>query len=207
MLNGVYKKCQNRTKTLLKNEQVTLSFDGWSNIHKEPVVCVVATTSNGDAYLIDSVTTGSESHTAENLKFVAEQALNKGINEYEFQVVGFVTDNTGNVSKLRRTLASGESLEDVQMLGCGAHVLNLLEKDFKSKDISNKILQVCKFFRNHHQPAAWLKEKSSKVLVLPSEVRWNSMYDCLSIYLELWPVLMQIIETQRPNIPNDIYVI
>ena len=80
LLNGVYKKCQNRSKALLKNEEITLNLDGWSNIHKEPVVCVAATASNSDAYLIDSVNTGSESHTAENLKVVAEQALNKGIN-------------------------------------------------------------------------------------------------------------------------------
>ena len=138
-MNGAYKKCKNRTETLLKNEQVTLSWDGWSNIRKEPVVCVATTTSNSDAYFIDSVNTGSESHTAENLKVVAEQALNKGINEYEFKIVGLVTDNTGNVSKLRRTLACGESFEDVQMLGCGAHILNLLAKDLKQKMLPTKL--------------------------------------------------------------------
>ena len=139
-----------------------MSLDGWSNIHKEPVVSVATTTSNGDAYLIDSVYTGSEPHTAENSKVIAEQAWNKGINEHEFKVVGFVTENTGNVSKLRRTLACGESFEDVQMLGCGADALNVFAKDFKTKDITNKMVQVCKFFRNHHRPEAWLKRKSSE---------------------------------------------
>ena len=102
------------------------------------------------------------------------------MNEYEFQIVGFLTDNTGNVSKLRRTLASGESFEDVQMLGCGAHVFNLLDKDFKSKDVSDKIVQVCNFFRNHHQPAAWVKEKSSEVSWQKNEPHSSSLLKLLS---------------------------
>ena len=190
---------------MLEKEQVTISLEGWSNTHNEPIVCVAATTSNGDTFPIDSIKTADEPHTAENLQKLAENAINKGVSDFGFKVVGSVTDNTGNVANLRRNLSMEENYKDVHMFGCGAHVLNLLAKDFKNKTICEKVMSIAKYFRNRHQPAAWLKEKLCKKLILPSEVRWNTIHDCLAVYLELWPCLMQIVEEYRNSFPNDIY--
>ena len=44
-----------------------------------------------------------------------------------------------------------------------------------------------------------------KKLILPSEVRWNTIHDWPAVYLELWPCLMQIVEEHRNSFSNDIY--
>ena len=37
-------------KTTLAGKWVTLSLDGWTNVNNESLVCIAATTTNGDAY-------------------------------------------------------------------------------------------------------------------------------------------------------------
>ena len=45
---------------------------------------------------------------------LAENEINKGVSDFGFKVVGFVTDNTGNVAKLRPNLSMEENYKDVQ---------------------------------------------------------------------------------------------
>ena len=98
---------------ILKDEHVTLSLDGWSNVHNQPIVCVAATTSQGETYLVDSVDTKDNSHTAEYLQTLAESAVENSESTFKFKVVGFVTDNTGNVTKLRRNLQNSPVCSDI----------------------------------------------------------------------------------------------
>ena len=43
-------------------------LDGWSNIHNEPIICITVTTSSGHIYLVDTVDTSGQPHTARALK-------------------------------------------------------------------------------------------------------------------------------------------
>ena len=104
LLEKVHDNCVQKASGILKDEHVTLSLDGWSNVHNQPIVCVAATTSQGETYLVDSVDTKDNSHTAEYLQTLAESAVENSESTFKFKVVGFVTDNTGNVTKLRRNL-------------------------------------------------------------------------------------------------------
>ena len=42
--------------------------------------------------------------------------------------------------------------------GCAAHWLNLLGQDITPKTIIKHVVEVHKYFRNHHAPSAWLKK-------------------------------------------------
>ena len=132
-------------------------------------------------------------------------AVENSESTFKFKVVGFVTDNTGNVTKLRRNLQNSPVCSDISMYGCGAHILNLLGKDLQNKSVIDNVVTINKYFRNHHLPKAWLNEKHSKVLYLPSEVRWNTVFKCLDSYIEAWPHMMSVVEEHREEVSSNIY--
>ena len=72
-------------------------MDGWSNVHNETLVCMAATTTSGETFLIDCVDTKDNSHAAEYLESIAKDGIKKRVEKFQFKVCGFVTENTGNV--------------------------------------------------------------------------------------------------------------
>ena len=52
--------------------------------------------------------------------------------------------------------------------------------------------------------AVWYKAASSKALVMPQDVRWNTMSDCLASYLWNWPIILQVCEKHRGEIVINI---
>ena len=81
----------------------------------------------------------------------------------------------------------------------------MLAKDLTIKDVVDKVINVVKYFRNHHLPNVWFRDKSGTQLIPPTEVRWNSVLDCLKFYLGKWATIMAIAEEHRAEIFNDIY--
>ena len=65
LLEEVYLDCEEYFKESLCNKTICLAMDGWSNVHREPIVCVTATVDR-KVYLIDSIDTQAERHTGEN---------------------------------------------------------------------------------------------------------------------------------------------
>ena len=204
LLNAVNEECQEIAKKALKDELVTLSLDGWTNVNNEPIVCIACTTCKGDTFLISTVDTSGNSQTAEYLEKLVQEAVELNTLKYGFKVVAFVTDNTGNVTKLRRNLRDSTIFETIFMYGCSTHILNLFAKDLNMPAVVSKIVEVNKYFRNHKNPSAWLKEKGAKKLQLPSDVRWYSIVQTLTSYLEAWADLLNIVDGHRDEIPNDI---
>ncbi|KAI6647090.1 hypothetical protein LOD99_8927 [Oopsacas minuta] len=114
----------------LKEKNVSMMLDGWSNIHNEPVVCVLET-SDGDSYLTETVDTSGHAYTAEYLQEVATSAIISTEQRYSCNVGTFVADNASNMVKMRRQLRSDSVTTDTNIIsyGCSAHYLNLLAKD------------------------------------------------------------------------------
>ena len=84
----------------LKEKTVCLGLDGWSNVHNEPIICATATTDSGQVYLVDTVDTSSESHTADYLEKVASASMKKAQENFGCQVGSIVTDNAANVAAM-----------------------------------------------------------------------------------------------------------
>ena len=206
LLEKVHKNCEKRAKAKLSGKEVTLSLDGWSKVHNEPLVCKAATTTSGESFLIDCVDTKDNTHTAEYLESVSNDGIKKGVQKFQFKVCGFVTDNTGNMKKIRANLQQDQNnFKDVLMFGCGAHILNLLAKDLTIKAVVDKVISVVKYFRNDHLPNAWFREKSGTRLTLQTEGRSNSVLDCLKSHVGIWATIMAIAEEHRAEICNVIY--
>mgnify|MGYP000117808826 CR=1 FL=1 len=193
LLNYIFEEERSKLCNIVGSEIVCLGFDGWSNIHNEPIVCVTITTSKGDIYLID---TSGNPHTADYLAHVTASSIIKCETETKCKVRSVVTDNAGNVTKMRQILEHNDDL-DLITYGCSAHVLNLLSHDFQMPDVTKHVISVVKYFRNNHFANSCLRQCGSSKLVLPSEVRWNSMVDCLESYISNWAHILKTCEENR----------
>lgn len=61
-----------------------------------------------------------------------------------------------------------------------------------------------KYFRNTHFAAAKYKQAGGKALVMPQDVRWNTLADCLESYIGNWHILSKICTDNRAAINSDI---
>ena len=79
--------------------------------------------------------------------------------------------------------------------GCSSHLLNLLEQDITPQQIINPVIDVSKYFRNHHTPGALLSEFSNQGAVkpqIPGATRWNSLLECIKIFNKNRPFYLMI---------------
>ena len=130
LLDTAHKNSLTNCSGLLYDQSVTMSIDGWNNVHYEPVVCATVTTMNSNIYLADTIDTSSHSHTSDYLVDVAVNFGNKCEKQFGCKVSSVVTDKAENVSKM-------ETRDDVGviMYGCSAHMLNLLAQDLAIPNI------------------------------------------------------------------------
>lgn len=64
--------------------------------------------------------------------------------------------------------------------------------DLDIPHVKSHVVQIVKYVRNTHLPAARYKEAGGKKLLMPVETRWNSVYDYLEFCLQNWPILASI---------------
>jgi len=83
-------------------------------------------------------------------------------------------------------------------------LLYLLAKDLEIPNIKEQVVQVVKYFRNNHFAAAAYKSNDGPRLIMPQEVRWNTMADCLESYSKHWPILMTICERKCDKTDSSI---
>lgn len=95
-------------------------------------------------------------------------------------------------------------MPDLIEYGCSAHQLNLLAKDLEIPIVTEHILKVIKYFRNKHLPAGLYKETEGTKLLMPQEVRWNTMNDAISSHMSNRGRLIQLCQDHRAEIDLDI---
>ena len=201
----VHAECEKEAACLLENKLVTNNLDGWSNVNQEPIICVSASTTIGDIYLLETIETGANAHDANYLQQIAQENK-KSEEKFKFKVCGFVTDNASNVSKMKKQMEQNEDTGDMFFYGCSAHLLTLLAGDLKIPNVVDRVNSLVKYFKFTHKPHGWLKEKGSNKLKLPNDVLWNSVCYTLISYVNCWPNLLSIEEQEhRSEIKPEIY--
>ena len=204
LLNEIFEEEKSNCFNKLSGQSVCMSLDGWSNIHNEPIICVVLTAEDGNSVLLESIDTSGHPHTADYLAELAINSINKCKNEYNCKVTSIVTDNASNMVSMKKKITESSNYPIITY-GCSAHLLSLLSKDLEASQIKEHIVHIVKYFRNTHLPNAWYKEKGGKKLVLPQDVRWNTLSDCLEIYVNEWPKLLLICEEHKDQIDPVIF--
>lgn len=116
LLDTVYKNTLSSMENDLKNKTVCMSIDGWSNVHHEPVICIVVTdVLDNSVHLIKTIDTTDNRHDATYLLEVAIDGIRACL-ELGCKVTSLVTDNAANMNRMRQDLAQAETdvpVEDV----------------------------------------------------------------------------------------------
>ena len=111
--------------------------------------------------------------------------------KYRCHVHNIVRDNASSMKKMRRLLKAYN--DDLIVYGCFSHYLNLLGQSLASQVIIKHIVDVQKYFRNHHTPSAHVTEFSNSVKPqLPGDTGWNSQLTCIETFIWNWPAYLSI---------------
>lgn len=199
LLTEVYNEEKSKCFKSLSGSSVCLSLDGWSNVHNEPIICATVTTENGKSFLIDTIDTSGKPHTSAYLTDLAIDLIKSLKRDHNCVVSSIVTDNAANMNAMRKKIQESTEMS-VITYGCAAHILNLFCKDLEVQNIKEHVVFVVKYFRNNHFASAAYAKEGGKKLVLPNDVRWNSLADCLQVFIESWPKLLKISEDYKKEI-------
>ncbi len=113
-------------------------WDGWCNIHNDPIVAsCVSCEDNG--YFIDATDKDTTSKTAQNCKEMLKESKTFAETTNACKMKSVVTDNTKNVEHMRKDLEE----EEPKMItyGCLAHWLNLLDHDLTPAQIVKHVVR------------------------------------------------------------------
>lgn len=202
LLDKVYDKECEKSVVDLEGKTVCMSLDGWTNVSNEPVICASVTVHTSEntssVYLVDTIDTSGHPHTSDYLKGIATRSIETAEHKYKCKVGSFVTDNAANVAKMRSELLKDDEYNLISY-GCSAHILNLLAKDLEIGNIKEHIVKIVKYFRNNHTTSAAYKAAGGSTLIVPQDVRWNTLSDCLEGYLNNWPILVSVCDGEKRN--------
>lgn len=203
LLDKVADEVDNEIKMQLGNElsSITLVQDGWSNIKNDPIIATSIHTGQG-SFLLNAKDCESNQKTAKYCAECAKESITMCEEKFGKKVFAVCTDSESKMVKMRQLLT--DDLPDLLTYGCSAHYLNLLEVEVTPQTIIKHIVEVHKFFRNHHQPHGWLREKGGRMPQLPNSTRWNSQQECVSTFIENYSKYVEIITEHLREIPANI---
>lgn len=185
LLDACYDKLLTDLEQQTLSGHLCISSDGWSNTHGEPIINYMGKCSTGETYFLESVATGTTSHSAQyiltDLKRVIDKKIAKGI-----EVSGVTTDNTNTNKRVWKDLE--EAYPWMFFQGCVCHGFHLLVKDILENssevmDVVEITKDIILFVFRHHKVLCELKERRSvdKVgnLEKPSATRWGRILKSL----------------------------
>lgn len=202
LLDTVTAELQIQMGAELQGKSATLVQDGWSNIHNEPVIATCLQVEN-KSFLLDSYDCGSMAKTADNCKELCLKSMKMAQEKYGCTVRSIVTDNAKNMERMRHALKSEDN--DLIVYGCSAHWLNLLGEDLTPSAVMKHVVEIQKFFRNHHKPNAWLADCSDSIKPqIPGETRWKSQLMCLDSFIKNRSCYMKVVQDHEEDIDGTI---
>ena len=132
------KLCEDMKKTL-DGQSTTLVQDGWSNCHNDSIVASCLQVGS-KSYLVGSHDTGSLSKTAENCKTLSQASIDPTETDFNCTVTSVITDNASTMVKMRQGLLEDDP--NLVVVGCSAHLLNLLGDDITPSAITKHVKEI-----------------------------------------------------------------
>jgi len=204
LLDKIHNEIMDQTQSELKGKTVTLMQDGWSDVHNTPIIANVLSTGES-SYFLSTIDSGCNVKSADYCLKVAKEAIEEAATKFNCKVRSFVSDNEKKMVLMRKKLSELYNDEKFISYGCASHYLNLVgEEIFKVKnirDLITNIIEIQKYFRNHHCAGAWLKNcEGSCKPQLPGETRWNSQLKCLETFIRNRKFYLQIVDEHEKEI-------
>ena len=147
-------------------------------------VIAISIHTGSKSYFLNAVDTGANKKTASFCAELFQLAISEAEAKFDCRTIGVVTDNEKKMESMRRKLCEVDN-SLITYKGCSSHLLNLLGQDVTPQQVINPIVDVSKYFRNHHTPGALLSQFSEQGAVkpqIPEVTRWNSQLECIRIY-------------------------
>ncbi|XP_046332731.2 E3 SUMO-protein ligase ZBED1-like [Haliotis rufescens] len=201
IIPDMYKDAKQRVaEKLSEAEQVALTTDGWTSCATDSYLTITSCHLSVNWEIINFVLQTrvlNESHTAENISEVLNDAVKEWKLPTTFGYPPVTTDNAANVTK---AIALCESVLHVP---CLAHTINLaVQKSLKVKRVSHvlaKIRRIVAFFHRSPKASAMLKDKALLLslpghdLIIDVVTRWNSAYDMMTRFLEMQCAVLTVL--------------
>ncbi|KAK1931762.1 hypothetical protein P3T76_012694 [Phytophthora citrophthora] len=168
----------------VKGKKCTLATDAWTDVNGKSVINYVLICGE-DTYLLETVYTGSTSHSAAFLAADIKRVITAAL----FTTI--VTDNTTANQLVWQTLQP--ECPQIFFHGCISHVIHLVVKDLVSmlpwlKVLKENCRKLVRFFKKHQQLWAELRHlqllEGKNTLVLPADTRWGTIEKCLASVLD-----------------------
>ena len=102
-----------------------MSQDGWSNIHREPIIATCLHIP-GKTFLHDAVDVGDVTKDAEYCANLAKTSIEAAERNYGCIVIGFVSDSESKMVKVQEILQEWRG-KDFIVYPCSAHYVNLAQ--------------------------------------------------------------------------------
>ena len=181
LLDKVYEEITEEVIHYLCEKEVVVLQDGWSTNKNQPVIAHSLTARN-KIFFTNTVSTGTESKTADFCQSLLEKEIQDSEGKYHCKVIGCVTDNCSVMALMRRNMSTKHP--DLYFYGCNSHLLNLIGRDMTPSELKTKVVKVQTYFRNHHYESASLAEKHGTRPILPGDTRWNSEIDAFDYFIK-----------------------
>ncbi|KAB7505807.1 hypothetical protein Anas_00753 [Armadillidium nasatum] len=187
LLDIAHNEVENNLKCQLNEVEgkvcITLCMDGWSSVKNDPIIATSMHTGK-QSFLLSTIDSGSDKKNAEYCLKCLKEAVDEVKEKYNSKVFAFCSDNEAKMKLLKEKMKEDDELKTIISYGCSAHYINLLEQEVTPNSILKYIIQIQKFFRNHHQPHGWLKEKGGLMPQIPNDTRWNSQQACINTFIQ-----------------------
>ena len=202
LLNKISDTITTKMKSDIQGQTVTLIQDGWSDIHNTPVIA--SSIHTGDkSYFLSAVDTGANKKTKDYCASLANEFIIETSEKFNCSVQGLVTDNEKKMESTRAAVK--ETHPNIVVYGCGAHWANLLAQELTPSKVMCQLVEISKYFRNHHIPGALLADIEGSVKPqLPNDTRWSSQLNCLDTYIRNRPFMLLLIAQHEELIDSRI---
>lgn len=180
-LDVVNQKLEESCSTVLKNQPVNMSFDGWSNIKSEPILTGSITMDNGVLIVLiaKSVDTSGQQHTSINMKSILKVNITQTQNKFNCVVRSVCTDDARNMALMRKLV--NEESDNNLLYACSAHSLYNLAQDIGKNDnnqtVRSYVVQILKYFKSHYQPNAACR--ATETIESMTDLKWWSVEDAV----------------------------
>ena len=148
---------------------MTLSQDGWSNIHREPIIATCLHVI-GKTILHDAVDVGDTTKDAEYCAQLAKDSIKSAEEKYGCKVIAFVSDSENKMVKVQEILQEWRG-DNFIVYGCAAHAVNLAQTTANPSAVKARITEVQKIFQNHQRQQAMLKAMGGLTPQLSNDTR------------------------------------
>lgn len=150
-------------RVLAESDYLQVASDGWSNLRGESIISYVITCTQGDFFLHATDASLAEKKSAVFCFADLEKFFEKfGVSK----VTGFISDTEAKMRALWLLIEA--KYNHIHAYGCCTHILQLVIKAICALSWAAPLLKrsnsIILWFRNHHFPAAILKQYSERLL-------------------------------------------